>query len=132
MNWPKFCKRILLADGRISEVEAHLIRDAIDEQGTVDKEGLEFLADLKREAVSVHHSYDAFFFRVLKHVVLTDGAVSDAEARWLRRVIFADHAVTPLEARFVRELKKEARSVGREFEELYAECHHQHPHVFGE
>ena len=132
MNWPKFCKRILLADGRISETEAHLIRDAIDEQGTVTKEELEFLADLKREATTVHHAYDAFFFRVLKHVVLTDGVVSDAEARWLRRVIFADSVVTPLEARFVRELKSAATGYGREFEDLYAECHHQHPHVFGD
>src|SRR5262245_21070876 len=101
MDWPKFCKRILLADGRITDHEADLIRAAVEEQGEVDKEALEFLGALKREAVAVHSKYDAFFFRVLKVVVLTDGVVSDAEARWLRRVIFADNQVLSAEAKFV-------------------------------
>jgi uncharacterized tellurite resistance protein B-like protein len=132
MDWPKFCKRVLLADGRISDHEADLIRAAVEEQGEVDKETLEFLGALKREAVSVHARFDSFFFRVLKVVVLSDGVVSDAEARWLRRVIFSDNQVMPAEAKFVAELKRDAKSWGPEFESLYADCHHHHPHVFGE
>ena len=130
MDWPKFLKRILLADGRISEHEAQLIRAAVEDQGAVDREELEFLADLKREANSVHPSYDAFFFRVLKRVVLTDGVVSDAEAKWLRKVIFADYQVTAIEARFVQELRDEAKSWGPEFDSLYSDCVHLHPAVF--
>ena len=132
MDWPKFAKRILLADGRISEVEADLIRLAVEEQGTIDKEELEFLADLKREAVSVHPSYDTFFFRVLKRVILSDGVVSDAEARWLRKVIFADRQVVSAEVTFVRELKRDASSCGPEFEELHKECIYLYPHMFGD
>lgn len=124
MDWPKFAKKLMLADGRISEVETEMLRRAVLDDGVVDREEVEFLADLKREATSVHSKFDLFLFEVLEKVVLADGDVSDAEARWLRKLIFADNQVVPLELGFVIRLKNKAASHGPEFQRLYEECLH--------
>lgn len=119
VGWPGV---LLLADGRISELETDLIRRAIQDDGVADKEEIEFLADLNREAVSVHPSFDEFFFRIVKKVVLADGVISDSEAGWLRKLIFADNQVAPAEARFIEELKQGAKSFGEEFKRLHRDC----------
>lgn len=121
MNWPDFAKRLLLADGRISDLEADLLRRAVREDGA-DRELVEFLADLKREAVSVHPRFDDLFFRLVRRLVLADGTIRDAEARWLRKVIFADNEVTPAEAKFIKELKAGAQVYGDEFDRLVRDC----------
>jgi len=122
MDWPKFAKKLLLADGRISELETDLLRRAILADKVVDREEVEFLAELKREAVTVSPEFNRFLYDVLKRVVLVDGAITDQEARWLRRIIFSDRQVKPIEATFVEDLKREARKVGPEFEALCREC----------
>ncbi len=122
MDWPAFTRRLLLADGRISEMKAELLEQAVMEEGTVDKMEIEFLAALKREANWVHPRFDALLFRVLKRVVLRDGTISDAEALWLRKLLYADRQVVEAECEFVKELKKEARSAGPEFDKLHHDC----------
>ena len=52
MNWPAFCKRLLLADGRISDQETVMLKRAIMEDRVVDREELEFLIDLKGQQVA--------------------------------------------------------------------------------
>lgn len=122
MNWPRFAKKLLLVDQRVSEHEAHLLKHALLEEGLIDREGIAFLAQLKREAVYVHPEFDRILFRVIKRVILTDGAVSDAEALWLRKLIFADRLAGAAEVEFLKELRREARTVGTEFEKLYKDC----------
>ena len=57
MDWPKFVKKLLLSDGRINEIQAEIIEHAIQEEGQVNREEIEFLTSLKREAVWVHPKY---------------------------------------------------------------------------
>jgi uncharacterized tellurite resistance protein B-like protein len=111
-----------LADGKITEQQAELIRTACLADGKVDKEEVEFLAELKRDAESVHPQFDEFFFSVMKRVVLVDGVIDDSEAVWLRRLITNDHQILPSEVRFIKELKREARKCGPAFEKLHNEC----------
>jgi uncharacterized tellurite resistance protein B-like protein len=122
MNWPRFVKKLMLAEGRITEVEAELLERAIDLEGSVELDEVAFLVALKREAVWVHPRYDTFLFSVLKQVVLHDGKISDAEANWIRKLILADNQITTTESDFVKQLEKEARSYGPQFEKLYELC----------
>jgi len=122
MDWPKFAKKLLLANGRISELETDLLKRAILADKVVDREEVEFLVELKREAVTVSPEFNQFLYDVLKRVVLADGVITDQEARWLRRIIFSDRQVKPVEATFVEDLKREARQTGPEFEALCREC----------
>jgi len=131
MNWPAFAKKLLLDDGRISERETELLRRAILADGVVDKEEVAFLVDLKRSAASVHPDFDTFLFSVLEKIILADGVISDEEARWLRKILFADKQTTPGEVEFVQELRRKAKSVGPEFEELYRDCTQLRESMFG-
>ena len=118
MDWPAFAKRLLLDDGRITQLEARLIRRAFLADQALDRAEVEFLVGLKRSAREVHPDFDAFLFDVLRRAVLRDGAVSDPEARWLRGLLRADGRVSAEEAQFLRDLKHQARSVGPEFQQL--------------
>lgn len=122
MDWPRFVKKLILAEGRISEMEAELLERAIDLEGSVELDEVAFLVALKREAVWVHPRYDKFLFDVLKHVLLHDGKISDAEANWLRKLLMADRQITETESDFVKQLAKEAKSYGPQFEKLYDLC----------
>lgn len=122
MDWPHFTKRLLLADGRISEIKAEMLQHAVMSEGAIDKEELEFLTCLKRQASWVHPTFDEFLFRVLRKVILRDGEIHDSEARWLRKLLFADRQIVPAEQEFIVQLKKDARTYGPEFEKLYREC----------
>jgi uncharacterized tellurite resistance protein B-like protein len=118
MNWAKFAKKLILADGNIDAGEAAMIKAAILEDHKVDKEEVEFLVDLKRSAKNVHADFDAFVFTVLKKVVLADGKITDTEAKWLRGIIFADGTISAAEKKFVHDLKAEAHASGPEFQKL--------------
>lgn len=122
MNWPAFAKKLILADGHISDWKAHLIQQAVSEDRVVDLQELEFLADLKRDAVSVHRSFDEFLLRVLKKYLLAAGDITDEQALWLRGLIFADNQTVRLEVGFVEDIRHQARSYGQEFENLHRDC----------
>jgi hypothetical protein len=121
MNWPDFAKRLLLADGRITDVETRLLRRAVLADGAINRDEVAFLIDLKRSAAAVAPAFDRFLFAVLKRVVLVDGIVSDAEAAWLEKTLFADKVlVTDMTIRFLRELREDADGYGPRFGKLYA------------
>jgi hypothetical protein len=122
MDWREFAKKLILANQQITELETDLLKRAILEDGVVDHEEVEFMVQLKREAVTVHPAFDKFLFRVLKRAVLANGKVSDEEALWLRKTLYADNRTAPAEVEFVKELRREAREVGPEFERLYKDC----------
>lgn len=118
MNWHRLAKNLMLRDGQIHEREADILKREILADHVVNKEEAEFLVELRRAASGVHPEFDRFFLAVLKKIVLTDGKVSDAEARWLRKVLFSHAPMTGLETRFLDELRREAKSSGEEFRRL--------------
>lgn len=122
MNWPAFAKRLILADGRIGDSETALLRRAILDDGVVDREEVNFLIELKRDAVQVHPAFDKFLFQVLRKVLLRDGMIADAEVHWLRSILTSDGRISIEEVGFLRELRREARVYGPEFDRLLDEC----------
>jgi hypothetical protein len=122
MNWPAFTKKLLLANGRLGETEAILLKKAILEDGSVDREEIEFLVALKREAEEVPPLFDRFVFAVLKKLVLGDGLIEDREALWLRQIIFADKTISAEEVIFLKDLKRGATAYGKEFDRLLKDC----------
>jgi hypothetical protein len=54
--------------------------------------------------------------------MLSDGAISAAEAKWLRKMIFADGSIDEDEKKLMQALKQEARDLSTEFNQLYDEC----------
>ena len=121
-DWKKLAKAALLADGRIDTKEVEIIKKAILADGLVDKAELEFLADLRKSAESAVRVFTELFFRSVKSHMLQDGVISDNEAKWLRKVIFADKQVDDDELQLLKDLKREAKHVGPEFQKLHDEC----------
>src|SRR5947208_676211 len=123
MNWRDFSKKLLLADGKIDRAKAALVRQAVVEDGRVDRKEVEFLLELRRDAKAVHPDFNKFLYRVLTWAVLKDGVISRGETAWLRRMIF-DHGLLagPQERLFLTELLRGARQVVPEFRVLLDEC----------
>jgi uncharacterized tellurite resistance protein B-like protein len=120
MNWMAFTKRLLLADGKISDGEAALLRRAVL-AGGVDREEVAFVVNLKHEAREVAPSFDLFLGEILKAVVMKDGRVSDAEAEWLRSVLFFDGKLTRTEAEIVQSLHAELKMTSAGLDKLLAD-----------
>lgn len=123
MDWRAFSKKLLLADGKIDKARAALIRQAVVEDGRVDRKEVEFLLELRRDAKMVHPDFTKFLYRVLTRAVLKDGVITKGEANWLRKMIF-DHGLLagPQERLFMTELLRGARQVAPEFRALLDEC----------
>ena len=124
MDWRKLALDLALVDGKITARTATIMEREILADRGVDHEEAEFLVKLRRAAAAAPPQFDRLVYEVMKQIVLTDGVISDAEARWLRRTIFADHVVSAAELRLLDDLRREARAVGPEFEALYRDCHH--------
>jgi hypothetical protein len=121
MDWQAFAKRLILADGKITDAKTALLRQAVLSDGGIDPKEVDFLIDLKRSAKAVAPSFDRFLLAVMKKLVLLDGVVSDLEARWLEQTLFDGRVlVTDMTIRFLRELHAEADQVGPRFERLHA------------
>jgi hypothetical protein len=121
MDWPQFAKRLLLDDGVITERETLMLKRAIFEDGVVDREEIEFLVDLKRDAREVHPDFDRFLFRILHRFVMADNVINDAEARWLRTIMPVDRPLNEIEREFLIGLREAAKKRSRIFDALFAE-----------
>lgn len=120
-DWKKLAKDALLSDGRIDTKEVELIKSHILADGVVDKSELEFLADLRKNSTGSVRLFTELFIDSVKKHMLADGTIDDAEAKWLRKTIFADGQVDADEIELMKHLKAGAKTVGAEFEKLYAE-----------
>lgn len=132
MDWPGFVKSLILADGRVNEVEAELLDRACHQAEHITRELMELLLHLKRQANWVHPKFDALLFRVLQGVMLRDGIIHDSEASWLRQLLLRDEQIVEEELVFVSRLQHDAKRVGPEFTKLYQECTRLQGHHFGE
>ena len=131
MDWPGFVKNLILADGRVNEIEAELLERAWVDAGHITRELLELLLQLKRHAQWVHPKFDAMLFRVLQAVMLRDGIIHDSEANWLRKLILSDGQIVEEELILVGRLHQGAKQVGPEFTKLHHECTRLQGHHFG-
>ncbi|HMP04122.1 MAG TPA: hypothetical protein PKD86_18670 [Gemmatales bacterium] len=123
MDFKKLARRLILADGLITDREVEALKTEIYADKLIDAEELEFLIDLRLSARgAVCPAFEQLFFHILKRVILNDGRVSADETTLLRRVLLSDQVVGADERKFLRELMHEAHSVAPEFKVLYDEC----------
>jgi hypothetical protein len=115
-------KAEILADGRIDDAEVERLRGELYADGKIDKDEVEFLIALRNEAVAACPAFEKLFFGALKSNVLEDGSIDAEEAAWLRRMLFADGKIDDGEKQFLRDLRREARQVSPEFQQLHDEC----------
>lgn len=115
-------KAEVLASGRIGERQVDHICRALHGEGKLDREVVQFLAAVRREATAVCPSFEELFADAVRHNVLSGGFISAEAAVWLRAVLHTDGRLGEYERKLLRDLRSEARRVSGEFRKLYAEC----------
>lgn len=115
-------KAEILADGIIDDHDVEIIRRELCTGRQIDKEGVEFLDSLRKEARSVCPAFEELFFKVVKRNVLTGGDIDAEKTDWLRQILYADGRIDEREAKFVLELRKDVAKTSPEFERLCEEC----------
>jgi uncharacterized tellurite resistance protein B-like protein len=108
----------LLRDGKITDGEVELIRQYIDENGSLDLDDVKFLVELLSNAREVPPAFDALFFPALKEVLLADGRIGMDEQFYLLKMLYSDGNVRESEKQFLRELRREAQETTPEFDSL--------------
>ena len=112
----------VLANGRVEGHDLDVLRQVLYADGKIDRREADFLVELHKRVQRKTPAFEQFFYKAVKDHVLADGRIGAGEAAWLRQMLFADGKVDDEEKKFLRDLKAEARSVSREFQQLYDEC----------
>jgi hypothetical protein len=121
-DWRKLTKSLLLADGKLDEREAGLLRKELFADGKIDNDEIEFLLDLRRSAPGSAPGFSRLCFDAMKSHILVDGVIDASEAAWLKRWILADGKVDADEKKFLQDLKQSARQVSKEFDAFFAQA----------
>jgi uncharacterized tellurite resistance protein B-like protein len=112
----------LLQDGKITDQEVEVIRQYLQENGSLDMEDAKFLVELLSDAREVSPAFDELFFPALKAVFLADGRIGLDEQFYLLKMLYSDGKVRECEKQFLRELRREATETTPEFEALCQEA----------
>jgi hypothetical protein len=115
-------KARVLDDEVIDEDDVDLICRELNHEGKIDRQVVQFLITLRNEAQRVCPHFQRFFFEAVEINVLMDGRIDAKEVSWLRRMLYADAKIDEYELRFLWELKRKAKWVCPEFQELYDEA----------
>ena len=121
VNFQKLRARVL-DDNTIDEDDVDLICRELYPEGKVDKQVVQFLITLRNEAKMVCPLFEHFFFEAVQLNVLLDGRIDEKEAGWLARMLFFDGKIDEHEMRFLWNLKRRAKWICPEFQQLYDEC----------
>lgn len=122
MKWPELAKALILARGTIDPGTTGILKEAILRDDAIERQEVDFLIALKKEATATSAEFDRLLFDVVKRVVLVDGVISDREAEWMESYLFKDRVLVPDSAiRFLQELKASAKQTGPKFEALLAQ-----------
>lgn len=121
-DWRAMAMDLVLSDGTVDADETAILRRHVFADGRVTHEEFEFLLELRRRAGSASREFRRFFFECLRMIVLEDGVINAAEARWLERMILADARVDEDERELLQLLKRDAGRTCPEFDALCARC----------
>jgi hypothetical protein len=111
----------ILADQKISDSELRLLCDHVYRNGTPNLEDVKLLVELYTGIGKPSEAFENFFYGVMKKVVLEDGEIQPGEQFYLLKVIYSDRVIRPRELAFLRELRREAKQITPDFEQL---CQH--------
>jgi hypothetical protein len=112
----------VLDDGTIDEDDVDLICRELYPEGKIDNRVVQFLITLRNEAERVCPLFEQFFFEAVEFNVLVDGRIDRKETAWLGRMLFSDDKIDEHEMRFLWNLKRRAKWICLEFQQLYDEC----------
>src|SRR5262245_27735191 len=121
VNLPKLKMRVLV-DNAIDEDDVDLICRELNRENKIDKQVIQFLLSLRKEAPRTCPLFEQFFFEAVEYYVLLDGCIDAKKVKWLRELLYADGKIDEHEMRFLWHLKRRAKSVCPEFQRLYDEC----------
>ena len=135
IEWRKVALAAILADGKVDETEAKLLKKELTVDGKISPEGLGFLLDLRAEAAKkakakkeeLSPAFNKLVFKTIEEAVLTDGEVADGKVAWLREKVFTGKKVDAkkLDAgqkEFLTGLSKKVKDKGTELAKLLAEA----------
>lgn len=106
----------------IDEDDVARIRASLPSEGSVTRDDLEILIELRREAQACCEAFDGLFFPILKEHLLRDQRISQAEHLLLLRMLYGGGGIDDAERRFIQELRDELTQVTPEFESLYRDA----------
>src|SRR6185436_16906265 len=113
--------RHVLADGKIDDGELEQLCRHVYRNGTPNLDDVRLLVELYTNVPQLSDAFENFFYGVLKKVVLADGEILPGEQFYLLKVLYSDRVIRPRELAFLRELRREAKQISPDFEQL---CQH--------
>jgi hypothetical protein len=125
MSQLRALKEEILVDGKdlvINDADVARIRECLSPSEPISRDDLSVLTEMRAEARSVCPAFDQLFFPAFKKYILADGKISLEEQFFLLRVLYGGGGVDEAEKQFLRELRRDAREVGPEFDRIYAEA----------
>ena len=117
----------VLEDKQITADEVQIIQEFICADGELNLDDVRFLVELLAGAKEVCGEFNDLFFPVLKHVFLKDGRIDVSEQFYLLKTLYGDGEIRPSELEFLKELRREAKQVTPEFEQLCETARNAHP-----
>src|SRR5689334_23151612 len=101
----------ILAKGRADGHSLQVLRQQLYAGGTVERQGADFLAVLRKRVRHCTPAFEHFFYQAIKDHLLAPGRIDAEGAAWLRQILFADGTIRDEERKLLHELKGEARHV---------------------
>lgn len=108
----------ILADQKIDAGEVRQLCEHVYRNGSPNLEDVKLLVELYTGVTNPSEAFEDFFYGVLKKVILADGEIQPGEQFYLLKVLYSDRVIRPRELAFLRELRREARQVTPDFEQL--------------
>ncbi len=108
----------ILADQKIDDGELKQLCDHVYRNGTPNLDDVRLLVELYTGVPALSEAFENFFYGVLKKVILADGEIQPGEQFYLLKVIYSDRVIRPRELAFLREIRREAKQVTPDFEQL--------------
>jgi hypothetical protein len=137
VDWRKLALQAILADGKVDETEAKLLRKELWSGGKVDAEGLDFLVELRSAASrrakasgeALTPAFDKLFFSAVEGAVVGEGGTVGADkVAWLRsKVLGGGKKIDPgkIDAgskAFLDRLHKKVKEKGPELEQFFKDA----------
>jgi hypothetical protein len=111
-----------LRSGHVGERELDQLCEELYAESRLDIEIAEFLASIRRDALSVCTAFEHLFVDVVALNILVDGAISADSAAWLRKLLRTSGPASEADKKLLWELKRKTKTVSLEFRQLYEEC----------
>lgn len=124
-DYRKLAIDLIAAGGKFDAVESRLLKKALYADGRISHEEVLFVGELrasmvKRARGEQTDAIDKFFLNCLHDGVIGNGIISAEEVGIIKKLVVGDKKLKGHAKKFLENLKKKAKSVAAEFDELLA------------